>query len=187
MLTTPTGLKKRIPQGAHIIFKRRKGDKCTYEPRENIVRKKKSRKAPIKRNFILMETEYDFLFKYNVVKSYFAKREDISSEYLEMFFYLNHISLFTTQDYNDILFFGKKPSIKKLKKEGWVEKFSMEIKRPMPIYTLSRKAKYLVTHFHQMLLDEKNISCPETTSVVVKGMRGSNRNVILSKFKEIMG
>lgn len=182
MLTTPTELKKRVPQGALVVFKARKSDKTYY-----MARKKPKRPKAKPKNFVYMETDFDFLHKYNVVKEYILKRDKIPVEYLEMFFYLNHITIFTTQDYNDILFFGKKPSIAKLKKEGWVEKYVMDIKRPVPIYTLSKKAQMVSSDFHKMLLDINKIICPYKSSVVTRGMRGSNKQVILSKFKEIMG
>jgi hypothetical protein len=178
MLTTPTELKKRIPKGASIIFKRRKSDKIYYMAREKTTRKKRSTKSPLRKYSLHMEVEYNFLYKYNIVKEFFTKQKGITTDYLEMFFYLNNLTIFTTQDYKDIVFFGRKPVLKNLKKEGWIMRFNQQLKRPTPIYCMSKRAKIMVTEFHQLLLDERPITYGMSKKLAKDSKKGTKNDII---------
>lgn len=166
-------IKKRMPEQASAIMKQN-----NIYPKRKFQKKKRAKRKIKFASYIKVETEYSFLYNYNLVKWHYLANKDITEHQLEMFFILHHIILFTKTDYLNLPFAGVKPRFTDLKKKGWITTLSIQKLNMTKMYTLSHEAKKMIVNFHQILLDEVPITSVAPRKLLSKASEANKGNII---------
>lgn len=107
----------------------------------------------------------DYLKHWRIVKHYIKVRYGISQQDLEMLLYLYSETYFSRQQFADFArcLSWDKNRLKRLIDQGWIEIFRPYRNFKKAIYTLSYKAKRLITEIYRKLEGEEPL--PETVDI----------------------